>query len=48
MTVGNKSATCKVTVTGKKEMPGDVDANGVVDLFDMMQCLNHISGKSIR
>lgn len=47
VTVGNKSATCKVTVTGKKEMPGDVDANGVVDLFDMMQCLNHISGKSI-
>lgn len=47
VTVGNKSATCKVRVTEKKIIPGDIDANGVIDLFDLMRCLNHISGKSV-
>ena len=26
---------------------GDIDTNGVVNLFDLMQCLNHVSGKTI-
>lgn len=47
VTVGDKSATCKVSVTEKKVIPGDIDVNGVVDLFDVMRCLNHISGKNI-
>lgn len=47
VTVGDKSATCKVRVTEKKVIPGDIDANGVVNLFDLMQCLNHVSGKTV-
>lgn len=47
VTVGDKSATCKVSVTEKKIIPGDIDANGVINLFDLMRCLNHVSGKSI-
>ena len=47
VTVGDKSATCKVSITEKKVIPGDIDVNGVVDLFDVMRCLNHISGKNI-
>lgn len=46
VSVGDKFATCKVRVTEKKVIPGDIDANGVVNLFDMMRCLNHISGKA--
>lgn len=47
VTVGDKSATCKVSVTEKKVIPGDIDASGVVNLFDLMQCLNHVSGKTV-
>lgn len=47
VTAGGKSATCKVSVTEKKIMPGDVDGDGAVNLFDMMQCLNHVSGKTV-
>ena len=47
VTVGDKSATCKVSVTEKKIIPGDIDTNGVINLFDLMRCLNHVSGKSI-
>ena len=47
VTVGDKSATCTVRVTEKESLPGDIDANGVVDMFDLMRCLNHISSKSI-
>ena len=47
VTAGGKSATCKVSVTEKKIIPGDVDGDGAVNLFDMMQCLNHASGKTV-
>jgi hypothetical protein len=45
--VGDQSATCKVSVAGEEAMLGDIDGNGIVNLFDMMRCLNHISGKTI-
>lgn len=47
VTVGDKSATCKVSVTEKKIIPGDIDANGAVNIFDLMRCLNHVSGKTL-
>lgn len=47
VTVGDKSAICKVSVTEIKIIPGDIDANGVVNLFDLMRCLNHVSGKTL-
>lgn len=42
---GRVKKTCKVTVSDI--LVGDIDTNGVVNLFDLMQCLNHVSGKTI-
>lgn len=42
---GRVKKTCKVTVSDV--LVGDIDANGVVNLFDLMQCLNHVSGKTV-
>lgn len=36
-----------VTITGTARMPGDVNGDKEVNVFDLMQCLNHVSGKNL-
>lgn len=43
--VGDKTAVCKVAVKTKKEIQGDINGDGTVNLVDLMQCLNHVGGK---
>lgn len=42
---GRVKKTCKVTVSDV--LVGDIDANGAVNIFDLMRCLNHVSGKTL-
>lgn len=45
VTIGDKSAVCKVTVKGKNVILGDVDLNEKVDISDLRLMLRSICGK---
>ena len=34
-----------MAVKTKKEIQGDINGDGTVNLVDLMQCLNHVGGK---